>query len=68
MALTNDDVKVVDQKTAAELLGVSTKTMEGWRWVHEGPHYIKMGRLVRYRLSDLKDFIDRQKVETRGRA
>lgn len=49
--------KLVDQKEVAKLLGVSVKTVECWRWQKKGPKYIKLGRLARYRMSDVMKFI-----------
>ncbi len=58
-----DDLKVVGEKAAAEILDVSIKTLQGWRWAGRGPRYYKIGRLVKYRLEDLKEFVDRQLVD-----
>ncbi|WP_210388146.1 helix-turn-helix domain-containing protein [Corynebacterium sp. HMSC078H07] len=44
----------VFQEEAAEILGVSVRTMEAWRQCNEGPTYIHIGRRVRYRISDLE--------------
>jgi len=44
---------------AAELFNISPKSLEKWRCVGGGPHFIRIGRLIRYRADDLADFIDR---------
>lgn len=45
----------------AQLLGVSIRTLEGWRFRGGGPRYVKAGgRMVRYRLSDLDEWVDAQ--------
>ena len=49
--------KMIDQKELASMLGISVKTLEGWRWKKQGPKYIKLGRLARYRMSDVLSFI-----------
>jgi excisionase family DNA binding protein len=54
---------LMKQKEAAELLGVSGRTLEGWRLHGGGPLYVKVGRSVRYRLSDLNAWIE-QRVRT----
>jgi excisionase family DNA binding protein len=43
----------------ARYLGVSMGTVN--RWVHEGrgPRYVKVGNLVRYRMEDVREFLDR---------
>jgi hypothetical protein len=44
---------------AAEYLGgLKVNTMEGWREKGVGPRYLKIGRLVRYRLLDLDSYLD----------
>ena len=41
---------------AARLLGLSPRTLERWRATGAGPSYRKLGRAVRYQISDLKSF------------
>ena len=42
--------KLLDTNQLAEQLLNKSNTIEGWRIKGVGPRYIKMGRLVRYRL------------------
>ncbi len=51
-------LRAVDERTAAELLGFSRKTLQNMRVLRSGPPYLKQtgGRSVRYRLGDLLDF------------
>jgi excisionase family DNA binding protein len=53
------NTQLVDRKTAAEFLGVKANTLTLWamRRNHSLP-YIKLGRLVRYRMSDLEAFLE----------
>lgn len=51
--------RVLTQKEAAALLGVSTRTLERHRVTGTGPRFASLGRLVRYRQQDLADFVDR---------
>ena len=51
--------RILDQKEAAELLGVSTRTLERHRVTGTGPRFTRIGRLVRYRPCDLADYVDR---------
>ena len=48
----------LDTKSASGLTGISTVTLEKWRTTGEGPPFVKLGRIVRYRRSDLQDFMD----------
>jgi hypothetical protein len=52
------DPIAVDTPTAARILGVSPQTLEMIRCYKpdNGPPYLKIGRRVLYRVSDLKDF------------
>ena len=50
---------LMNQQEVAEVLGVSTKTLESWRCRKTGPEYFKLGRLARYRWSDVMIFIQR---------
>jgi predicted DNA-binding transcriptional regulator AlpA len=57
------------EEAAANHLGVSVRTMQNWRQVGGGPRYVKLGRAVRYRMSDLDDFINsRVRESTRCKA
>lgn len=47
------------QKDAAEYLGVSQKWLERDRWAGPTIPYAKVGRGVRYRASDVVDYLDR---------
>lgn len=58
--------KMLSQQQVAQILGVSTKTLEYWRWKKKGPKFLKIGRLARYRESDIIAYIQslvRQEVE-----
>lgn len=56
---SGDSRIVLTNKEAARQLGVSHRTLEDWRLMNRGPRFVKLGRLVRYRLGDLLDFMDR---------
>lgn len=58
---------LLDTPDAAEVLGVSPRTMEDWRWRGGGPEWFKVGkRLVRYRLEDLMAFALKSKRQNTG--
>ncbi|MFW5881299.1 MAG: helix-turn-helix domain-containing protein [Roseicyclus sp.] len=50
--------KLVAPKEAAGYLGVSEKWLERDRWAGAKIPYVKIGRHVRYRMSDLVRFVD----------
>jgi predicted DNA-binding transcriptional regulator AlpA len=49
--------RLIDQKAVSEIMGVSTKTLEYWRWKKIGPKFLKVGKLARYLESDIQEFI-----------
>ena len=49
--------RLMTEKEAAEHYGISVRTFQAWRVKGSGPKYCKIGRSVRYRQSDLSDFI-----------
>ena len=53
------DGRLVDQEFVAEYLGISTKTLEYYRWKKMGPRYLKIGSLVRYRKCDVVAYVVR---------
>lgn len=50
--------KLLNETEAAQILGVSVKTLRNWRYTRSQPlQYVKFGHLVRYRLEDVDAFI-----------
>ncbi|UPQ84770.1 helix-turn-helix domain-containing protein [Pseudomonas knackmussii] len=59
----------VDDKQAAAVLGIKASTLSVWRSTGRyNLPYMKVGRLVRYRLSDLAEFLARRTSEHTGEA
>ena len=55
---SDDPNRLVDEREAASRLGVKPATLSVWRCTRRYPlPYVKMGALVRYRVSDLDGFI-----------
>jgi hypothetical protein len=48
-----DDDALLAEVRAAELLCLSTRTLQAWRMKGEGPAYVRAGRAIRYRRRDL---------------
>jgi excisionase family DNA binding protein len=44
----------------AKYLGVSVKTLYGWRWQKTGPISYRVGRYVRYRPDEVRAWVDAQ--------
>ena len=49
--------RLLTQKEVKVITGLADSTLEQWRLKGKGPKFIKLGRLVRYRLSDLNAYI-----------
>jgi hypothetical protein len=48
--------KHLNQIDLARRWRVSERTLERWRWLREGPQYLKIGGRVVYRLDDIEAF------------
>ena len=53
-------LNLMDTVQLAELLRNKVNTVEGWRLKGVGPRFIRVGRLVRYRLEDVETWLDAQ--------
>lgn len=57
---------LVASREAAQMLGVSQRTL--WHWTHSGKiPAIRAGRIVRYSVDDLRAYIDSHRVTSGGR-
>ena len=45
----------------AEYLQIPKRTIHGWRYRREGPTAIRVGKHLRYRQSDVVDWLDEQR-------
>ncbi|MDR1112414.1 MAG: helix-turn-helix domain-containing protein [Bacteroidales bacterium] len=50
--------KLLNTKNLAEFLGISAATIIQYRRNGNGPEYIKLGRLVRYRNMDIEAWLE----------
>lgn len=60
--MTEED-KLLTTKEVAEYLGIAENTICQYRMTGIGPRYIKLGRMVRYRLNDVIEWIDKKMKE-----
>ena len=51
---------------AGEALGVNPRRLDYWRFVGRGPAYLKIEGAVRYKPSDLRDWLDAARRNARG--
>lgn len=53
-------VKHMNQIDLARRWSISPRTLERWRWVGQGPRYIKVGGRVVYRVEEVEAFEEQQ--------
>lgn len=53
-----DAPRLVSENEAAEILGISVRTLQYWRAVSKGPRFVKLEGRVRYDVADLRAYID----------
>ena len=53
-----DALRLLQQREVAELLHVSTRTLEKWRVSGSGPRFAKVGRGCLYRLEEIESWLD----------
>ena len=52
------DKPFLTTREASQYLGLKRCTLEAWRCRGNGPRFVKLNRAVRYRLTDLNDWIE----------
>ena len=60
MSHTQTNNEFLNRKQAAEFLNLKKCTLEAWAIRGGGPAFVKFGRAVRYRISDLENYIKNQ--------
>lgn len=61
--MIQNDLMTVNEKEAARITGFSVKTLQNRRYLRQPPTFLKVGRLIRYRISDLQSFLESCVVE-----
>lgn len=51
-----NQVRHLNQIELADRWSISPRTLERWRWIGEGPAYLKIGGRVVYRLEDIERY------------
>lgn len=50
----------LNEKEVAERLNIKPETLRNWRWAKSGLKFYKFGSNVRYKISDVKKYIEKQ--------
>jgi hypothetical protein len=59
------DTRHLNEIDLARRWRVSERTLERWRWLQQGPQYLKIGGRVVYRLEDVEAF---ERAQTKANA
>ena len=54
--MTDNPIKHLNQVEVARRWSLSPRTLERWRWIGQGPQFLKVGGRVVYRLADIEAF------------
>ena len=54
-------IRHFNQSELADRWNISPRTLERWRWIGEGPVYLKIGGRAIYRLVDIEAYEEEQK-------
>ena len=57
----------VNDVEAAKILAASPQTLRNWRHIGRGPAYSKRGRMVRYQVGDLLEFMKAGRIDPQTR-
>ena len=55
--------RLLSTEEVAEVLGRPARTLRQWRYLGEGPRYLKVGATVRYRARDIEKWLEAQERE-----
>ena len=53
----------INENKAAEVMDVKIQTLRNWRHLRKGPPYLKLGRCVRYKIDDIKSFMEAHRID-----
>lgn len=62
-----DPNSYVPDVIAAKIIGCGVQSMRNWRFQGRGPAYSKRGKMVRYRVQDLFDFMNSGRIDPEAR-
>ncbi len=65
--MMSNNYRLLTTAEAARMLQISPSALNKWRLTGGGPHYVKVGRSVRYSDGEIAAYIERQvRVSTSG--
>ena len=54
--------ELLTEQQVSDLLGVPVKTLQAWRHYMKGPNYVKYGRHIRYKKTDIENFLNEHTI------
>ena len=61
--MNSETTNMLNETGASLFLGVARQTMANWRSQRRGPAYLKLGRRVVSKISDLEDFVQGCRID-----
>ncbi len=59
-------VKYLTDRQVSEMTGIAVQTLRNYRTLHKGPPYIRLYKSIRYRESDIVEFMEKRRVVPTG--
>jgi hypothetical protein len=59
-----DTPTLINTADAAQMIGIRPETLRQWRMIGQGPSFLKLGKLVKYRRSTVLQWIDNLEEQT----
>ena len=56
----DSQTKLLTESQVADILNLRVATLRRWRWIGQGPRFIKIGAAVRYDPEQLKAYLAKQ--------
>lgn len=53
----------LNEKQVSQMTNIPLQTLRNNRFQHKGINYVKIGRSVRYEVSDILDFMEKRKIK-----
>lgn len=58
LSSVNPTIELLTEEQAAAVLGLKKATLQQRRWQKQPPAYVKIGRFVRYLMTDIAAYLD----------
>ena len=59
-------MQILNETEVAEMLRCTKAALRKWRRQRRGPRFVRVGRLIRYRLADVEEFLESNASSSRA--